>query len=133
MLQEQEKQELRAYQAKLVMLDENKVKGHLSSQERDKITILLTENHSIRQIAKILGRSPGTISGELRRDNAVYYRGKYIGNTYQCKIRLVKITQWNKIKQFGNKKTGDNCLKTRFISTADSRTIKREIWYKNSS
>ena len=47
MLKEQEKQELRAYQAKLVMLDENKVKGHLSSQERDKITILLTENHSI--------------------------------------------------------------------------------------
>ena len=47
MLQEQEKQELRAYQAKLVMLDENKVKGHLSSLERDKITILLTENHSI--------------------------------------------------------------------------------------
>ena len=69
MLQEQENQELRRYQAKLVMLDENKVKGHLSSQEQDKITILLTENHSIRQISKILGRS--TISRELRRENAL--------------------------------------------------------------
>ena len=87
MLKEQEKQELRAYQAKLVMLDENKVKGHLSSQERDKITILLTENHSIRQIAKILGRSPSTISRELRRDNAVYYRGKYIGSQTHINVK----------------------------------------------
>ena len=30
MLKEQERQELRAYQAKLFVLDENKVKGHLS-------------------------------------------------------------------------------------------------------
>ena len=53
--EEEQQQELQAYQAKLVMLDENKVKGHLSSQERYKITILLTEKHSIRTIAKILG------------------------------------------------------------------------------
>ena len=55
MLQEGEKQELRAYQAKLVMLDEKKEKEHLTS--RDKITILLTtEKPSIRTLAKILGR-----------------------------------------------------------------------------
>ena len=32
MLKEEEKQELQAYQAKLVMLDEKKEKGHLTSK-----------------------------------------------------------------------------------------------------
>ena len=76
-----------AYQAKLVMLDEKKEKGHLTSEERDKITILLTENHSIRAIAKILDRSPSTISRELKRSNAVYYRGKYIGSQTHINVK----------------------------------------------
>ena len=83
-----------------------KAKGHLTSEERDKITILLTKKHSIRTTAKISGKSPSTISMELRRDNAVYYRGKCIGSQthLNCKIRLVKIPQQNKIRQFNNKR-----------------------------
>ena len=50
---------------------------HLSSSERDKITILQGEGLSIRKIANILGRSPSTISREFKRPNAVFYRGKY--------------------------------------------------------
>lgn len=53
---------------------------HLSSSERDKITILQGEGLSIRKIAKELGRSPSTISRELNRPEALYYRGKYIGS-----------------------------------------------------
>lgn len=53
---------------------------HLSSEERDRITILQGEGLSIRTIAKELGRSPSTISRELNRPQAVYYRGKYIGS-----------------------------------------------------
>jgi IS30 family transposase len=53
---------------------------HLSSEERDKITILQGEGLSIRKIAKELGRSPSTISRELNRENAVFFRGKYIGS-----------------------------------------------------
>lgn len=53
---------------------------HLSSSERDKITILQGEGLSIRKIAKELGRSPSTISRELNRPEAIYYRGKYIGS-----------------------------------------------------
>lgn len=45
------------------MLQYNK---HLSSEERDKITILQGEGLSIRKIAKELGRSPSTISRELK-------------------------------------------------------------------
>ena len=43
---------------------------HLSSSERDKITILHGEGLSIRKIAKELGRSPSTISRELNRPEA---------------------------------------------------------------
>ena len=53
---------------------------HLTSIERDKITILQGEGLSIRKIAKELGRSPSTISRELNRLEALYYRGKYIGS-----------------------------------------------------
>ena len=59
------------------MLQYNK---HLSSEERNKITILQGEGLSIRKIAKKLGRSPSTISRELKRPNAMYYRGKYISS-----------------------------------------------------
>ena len=57
-----------------------KTSSHLSSNERDRITILQGEGLSIRKIAKELGRSPSTISRELSRPQAVYYRGKYIGS-----------------------------------------------------
>lgn len=60
---------------------------HLSSAERDKITILQGEGLSIRQIAKELGRSPSTISRELNRPEALYYRGKYIGSQTDKKVR----------------------------------------------
>jgi len=61
---------------------------HLSSAERDKITILQGEGLSVRKIAKELGRSPSTISRELNRTEAIYYRGKYIGSQTD---KLVKI------------------------------------------
>ena len=57
-----------------------KPSSHLSSTERDRITILQGEGLSIRKIAKELGRSPSTICRELNRPQAVYYRGKYIGS-----------------------------------------------------
>ena len=53
---------------------------HLSSIERDRITILQGEGKSIRKIAQILGRSPSTICREFKRPNAVFYRGKYVGS-----------------------------------------------------
>lgn len=46
----------------------------LSCRERDQITILLAKGRSRREIAKALGRSPGTISRELRRNGAPVYQ-----------------------------------------------------------
>ena len=80
MLTTEEKKEERAYLVKLIEQDKSFKKGHLTLEERDKITILLTENYSISKIAKILNRAKSTISRELRRKEAVFYRNKYIGS-----------------------------------------------------
>ncbi len=71
---------------------------HLTSAERDKITILQGEGLSIRKIAKELGRSPSTISRELNRAEALYYRGKYIGSQTDKKVR----ENWKKSHQRPN-------------------------------
>ena len=42
---------------------------HLSKEERDCLAILKGQGHSIRAIVAQLGRSPSTISRELRRNN----------------------------------------------------------------
>lgn len=76
-----------------------KPSSHLSSTERDRITILQTEGLSIRKIAKELGRSPSTISRELKRANAVYYRGKYIGSQTDKNVKQ----QWKNSHKRTNK------------------------------
>ncbi|MDY6383129.1 MAG: helix-turn-helix domain-containing protein [Cyanobacteriota bacterium] len=76
-----------------------KTSSHLSSEERDKITILQSEGLSIRKIAKELGRSPSTISRELNRPQAVYYRGKYIGSQTDKNVRR----QWSICHKRNNK------------------------------
>lgn len=81
MLTNEEKKEEISYQIELIKKDKVKEKkGHLSLNEREKITILYSEGLSIRNIASILDRSASTISRELKRPEAVFYRGKYIGS-----------------------------------------------------
>lgn len=46
----------------------------LSSRERDQIAILLARGRSRREVAKALGRNPGTISREIKRNGAPIYR-----------------------------------------------------------
>lgn len=73
---------------------------HLSSEERDKITILQGEGLSIRKIAKILGRSPSTISRELNRTNAVFFRGKYIGSQTDKNVRKNWVNSHKRANKF---------------------------------
>jgi transposase, IS30 family len=54
--------------------------SHLSEKERDKISILHAEGKKPAQIAKIIGRHRSTITRELERNTAVFYRDKYIGS-----------------------------------------------------
>ena len=76
-----------------------KTRRHLSSEERDKITILQGEGLGIRKIAKELGRSPSTICRELKRPQAVYYRGKYIGSQTDNNVRR----KWSACHKRNNK------------------------------
>ena len=62
--------------------------NHLSLEEREKITVLQGKGYSIRSIAFELGRSPSTISRELNRSNALYFRGVYVGS--QTYLRVIK-------------------------------------------
>ena len=67
-------------------------KGHLILIEREMITVLHSQNYSIREIAKVLKRNPSTISRELRRKETVYFRGKYLGVQTHSKVK----EKWNK-------------------------------------
>lgn len=64
-----------------------KPKGHLTLEEREKITVLRSNNYSIREIARILKRNPSTISRELRRKEIVYFKGKYLGTQTHKKVK----------------------------------------------
>ena len=50
---------------------------HLTAEDRFYIEKRLTDNTSIRCIAKELGRSPGTISREVRRNTPSEFQGIY--------------------------------------------------------
>ena len=54
-------------------------RGHLTAEEREIISILHSKYKGVREIAKELGRSPATISRELNRPEAKYYKGNYMG------------------------------------------------------
>ena len=54
--------------------------NHLSSHERDLLAVLRSQGHTLRQIARTLGRDPGTISRELRRNAPPIYTGYYLAH-----------------------------------------------------
>jgi transposase, IS30 family len=86
---------------------------HLTSEERDKITVLQGEGLSIRKIAKELGRSPSTISRELNRPEALFFRGKYIGSQTHKKVK----SNWKQAHKRENVYLKDKSVK-RFIESS---------------
>jgi len=81
-------------------------RGHLTSEERDKISILHAQEISTSEIARILSRHKSTISRELNRKEAVFFRGKYIGSQTHKLVR----ENWNKTHI--RKKLQDRKVKT---------------------
>jgi transposase, IS30 family len=71
--------------------------SYLNNEERSEIEILKNKGYSLREIGKVLGRSPNTISYELKRCRNVPYRAE-LGKVYA----RVKVThrrlQWSKIE-----------------------------------
>ena len=73
--------------------------NNLSSSERGEIFILKAKGYSIRSIAKSLGRSPNTVSYELRKNKV---KGSYDPNKAQARSRVRKRMrrfQWKKINE----------------------------------
>lgn len=61
---------------------------HLTKEERDLITVWKSEGRSLREIARHLGRDPGTISRELRRNAPPIYTGYYLPHKAQERATL---------------------------------------------
>src|SRR5262249_1419597 len=58
---------------------------HLSQSERDRIAVWRGQGQSLRHMAKRLGRSPATLSRELRRNSAPLYRNCYLAQRAQSR------------------------------------------------
>jgi len=72
----------------------------LSDAERSEIQILLKKKHSIRAIAEVLGRSPNTISREIKVNSV---SGEYIAKKAKAKSRVSRRSrryQWQKIENY---------------------------------
>ncbi|MBE7194725.1 MAG: IS30 family transposase [Gordonia polyisoprenivorans] len=69
---------------------------YLSFDEREQIALLRAQNHGVREIARRLGRSPSSISGELRRNAST--RGGTL--TYRATV-----AQWHRDERAKRPKT----------------------------
>jgi len=83
---------------------------HLSKDERDRIAVWRGQGLSGREIAHRLGRSPGTLSRELKRNSAPVYTGCYLAHRAQAraedrwreqhqKLRLKSATLRNHVRR----------------------------------
>ncbi len=71
----------------------------LSDAERSEIEILYSKDYGIREIARTLGRSPNTISREIRVNSVC---GEYVASKAKQKSRVSRRSrryQWQKIEQ----------------------------------
>ena len=132
MLTKQEKQEEINYQVELIKKDKKKNKGHLTLEERDKITILFSEGLSIRNIASILDRSASSISRELKRPDAVYFRGKYVGSQTHLRTKKLWLKTHNrpKLNNISIRKYVIKCLKSGLTPELIAGRLRTEFNFK---
>lgn len=57
-----------------------KLYKHLTNHDRDLLSVLKSKGRSVREIAKVLHRSPATISRELKRNAPPVYTGYYLAH-----------------------------------------------------
>ena len=81
-----------------------KSNNHLQLEEREKITVLQGRGLSIRSIAKELGRHPSTICREMKRKDAVYYQGIYIGSQTHKRVQKTWKETHKRINKFLNQR-----------------------------
>src|SRR3989344_4465828 len=73
--------------------------NQLNLEEREQLHLLIWDKLSIRKIAKIMGRSPSTISREIERNTPLIHR-RYTPHLAQAKYheRKVKVRQRPRLK-----------------------------------
>jgi len=72
-------------------VEEKKSFKNLTSEEREIISVLTAQKCSIRHIAKVLGRSPSTLSREFKRPETVMHKGCYYAVSTIENIRKKKL------------------------------------------
>lgn len=80
-------------------MKQTKQKGDLTRAERLEIEILLNKKYTMRSIARVLGRSPNTVSYEIK-ENSV--NGTYEGKKADAKARVRKRfrrLEWSKLNE----------------------------------
>lgn len=113
-------------------MEELITKGHLTKEERDKISILHAQEKSISQIASILNRHKSTISRELNRKEAVFFRGKYIGSQTHGNVKR-NWTNSHAKKKLDNKqirKYVEVCLKLGFSPLTIAGRLREKYGFK---
>jgi transposase, IS30 family len=116
----------------LSKMEELITKGHLTKNERDLITIFHAQGLSIRRIAKELKRNPSTISRELNRKEAVFFRGKYVGSQTHGNVKRNWINSHAK-KKLDNKqirKYVEVCLKLGFSPLTIAGRLREKYGFK---
>ncbi len=107
---------------------------YLSSDERSEIEILINKGYKIREIARVLGRSPNTISLELKRVPSGY-KAIYAKIYASTKLKNRRF-QWSKIESIPLlKRYVINGLKNHWNPDEISGRMKKEKkpWYVSKS
>jgi IS30 family transposase len=107
-------------------------KGHLTKEERDLITIFHAQGFSRRQIARELKRSPSTISRELNRKDAVFFRGKYVGSQTHGNVKRnwLKTHSKKKLENKQFQKYVITCLKLGFSPLTIAGRLREKFGFK---
>lgn len=64
---------------------------HLSQEDRDRLSLLRAEKKTLREIARLLRRSPSTISRELRRNCPPARKGQYLPHMAHLRARRLEV------------------------------------------
>ena len=83
---------------------------HLTSHERDLLSVLKSKGKSLREIARVLQRDPGTVSRELKRNAPPIHTGYYLAHKAHdrasnraCESRTHKRLKNDQIRQYVSK------------------------------
>jgi IS30 family transposase len=68
---------------------------HLNHEERDRLAVLRSQGKTLREISHSLGRSPGTLSRELRRNESLSRTGGYFPRAaHRLAQRRLRLSHW---------------------------------------